>query len=407
MASKAMEDFGYHDDRFEVAVSEGFHCPICLNVLRKPKMCQNNEHMFCEACITEHLRNSSTCPQCMDELTPDTLLRPPRSFMKCHSQLKIKCDHTGRGCQEYVELGNLSIHEKSCSFAPAKCSNKGCGIVVNKRDKLFHETDVCKYRKREDCCNCAKMKSTIDDLTNKLAEMMKCETENSESKPAQTDVNVGKRQQKTGPRTKILKAPPAYQHYQQDDRWEQNDPPDDLFDQYDPDDRWEQNDQPDDLFEQYDQQEDRWEQNDPPDDPVDQYDPEDRWEQNDQPDDLFEQYDQQEDRWEQNDQPDDPVDQYDPEDRCEQNGQPDDPVDQYDREDRCEQNDPADDLFDQYFREDRWEQNDPADDLFDRYDREDRWEQNDPVDDLFDQYDQQEDRWEQNDPADNFFNEYD
>ena len=33
-------DLGYRDERFENDVDENFHCPICMNVLKDPVMCQ-------------------------------------------------------------------------------------------------------------------------------------------------------------------------------------------------------------------------------------------------------------------------------------------------------------------------------------------------------------------------------
>lgn len=56
---------GYEDTRVEKDVDELLYCPICFNVLKKPKMCRNNEHVFCLGCITQHLEmNAQTCPEC-------------------------------------------------------------------------------------------------------------------------------------------------------------------------------------------------------------------------------------------------------------------------------------------------------------------------------------------------------
>ena len=86
-----LQKYGYEDERFEHTVSPSFHCPICLNVLKEPKMCRNNEHVFCSVCINQHLANSSTCPQCMEELTVETLHRAPRVLMNYLSELTIDC----------------------------------------------------------------------------------------------------------------------------------------------------------------------------------------------------------------------------------------------------------------------------------------------------------------------------
>ena len=41
-------------------------CPICLNILIKPKSCSTNKvpHSFCKNCIDIHLKNFNNCPIC-------------------------------------------------------------------------------------------------------------------------------------------------------------------------------------------------------------------------------------------------------------------------------------------------------------------------------------------------------
>jgi E3 ubiquitin-protein ligase NRDP1 len=73
-------------------------------------MCRNNEHIFCRDCITEHLTvNSHTCPECNEDLTVETL-RKARLVRNILSELKIKCDYSNRGCQEYIRLEELDSH---------------------------------------------------------------------------------------------------------------------------------------------------------------------------------------------------------------------------------------------------------------------------------------------------------
>ena len=164
------QEYGYEDDRFENVVNPNFHCSICLNVLKEPKMCQRNQHVFCSSCIERHLQNSATCPECMEELTVDTLNQAPRVLVNCLSELNINCDYFTRGCRDFVQLGGLQSHVVNCGFAPVKCSNDGCAVVVNKRDQIHHETEVCELRKVK-CHDCGEIREEIDDLKVNLAEM--------------------------------------------------------------------------------------------------------------------------------------------------------------------------------------------------------------------------------------------
>lgn len=172
MAHKMAEDEnqGYDESRFEVDVSQNFHCPICLNILKEPVQCQNNEHYFCTTCITRHLRNYETCPTCMEKLTLETTRRAPRIVTDYLSELKISCNYAERGCREFVPLESLEAHTKDCGFCPVECSNDGCNVVMNKQDRRHHETKLCGFRV-EACHDCIEMRYDIDEMKTSLTEM--------------------------------------------------------------------------------------------------------------------------------------------------------------------------------------------------------------------------------------------
>ena len=161
------EKYGYDDSRFEKDVDAHFHCSICYNVLKEPMMCRNNEHIFCRECITEHLNvNSHTCPECNEDLTVHTLRRA-RLVHNYLSELKIKCDYSVRGCQEYIRLAELKCHVESCGFAPVECSNEECEMIMNKREVIHHESSVCEYRKVK-CHNCVKIEQVVEAMKEKI-----------------------------------------------------------------------------------------------------------------------------------------------------------------------------------------------------------------------------------------------
>ena len=145
--SSRQEKYGYELSRFENDVDENFHCSICYNVLKDPRTCKNNDHIFCLDCITEHLRvNSQTCPECKEHLSVETLRRP-RRLINYLSKLKNNCDYASRGCLEYIPVENLQSHVARCGFAPISCSKENCCMVINKQEREHHETVVCEYRK--------------------------------------------------------------------------------------------------------------------------------------------------------------------------------------------------------------------------------------------------------------------
>ena len=167
---------GYDDERFESIVNQNFHCLICYNVLKDPVTCRRNEHHFCRGCITEHLhRNSHTCPTCADELSVETLQDVPRIVKNYLNELSIRCDHYDRGCRELVQLQNLKRHVAECGFTPVVCGNQGCGETISKRDRTYHESELCQFRNLK-CHNCgeigtmmARMETEITNLNTKMA----------------------------------------------------------------------------------------------------------------------------------------------------------------------------------------------------------------------------------------------
>ena len=161
------EQYGYEDSRFEKHVDENFHCSICYNVLKEPRTCRNNDHIFCLACISQHLKvNSQTCPECNEHLSVDTLRRP-RLVNNYLSKLKINCDHASRGCPEFTCLEDLKTHVANCGYALVLCSNAECGMEINKQDKVRHETEVCEYRKVK-CHDCGQIQETVGRLEENL-----------------------------------------------------------------------------------------------------------------------------------------------------------------------------------------------------------------------------------------------
>ena len=169
--STELEDecYGYDDRRFQKDVDENFHCSICYNVLKEPRMCRNNEHMFCLACITRNLNeNSESCPECNENLTVNTLRPAPRVVNNYLSELKIKCDFASRGCPEFIRLEALKTHVTNCGFAPVLCSNESCGLEINKGERVHHESEFCEYRKVK-CHDCEKIQEIIGVTNGNVA----------------------------------------------------------------------------------------------------------------------------------------------------------------------------------------------------------------------------------------------
>lgn len=147
-------------DGFENAIDKNFRCQICFNTLEDPVQCRTQQHYFCTWCLTQHLERSQTCPLCREELTLETLRPAPRIVANVLSQLKYHYENKGKGCCDETQLSKqtsvLRNHVSSCGFHPIVCSNKGCFMIINKRDRELHETLLCGAVKKSNCEDCGK-----------------------------------------------------------------------------------------------------------------------------------------------------------------------------------------------------------------------------------------------------------
>jgi hypothetical protein len=85
-------------------------------------------------------------------------------------ELNIHCVYNNRGCEEIVQLQHLDNHEATCGFTPAVCTNPGCGAILNQRDLINHESELCEFRKLK-CHSCGQMAKTLEDMEKKIARM--------------------------------------------------------------------------------------------------------------------------------------------------------------------------------------------------------------------------------------------
>ena len=179
---------GYDEERFATTVNRNFLCLICFNVLREPVLCPRNHHCFCRSCITKHLENSRRCPTCADELTVETLAEPQRMVKDYINELNIHCIYIDRGCQEILQLQHLDNHEATCGFTPAVCTNQGCGVTLNQRDLIHHQSELCEFRKLK-CHSCGETTKTLADIVKRMANT-DVRLANMETKMTNVETNI-------------------------------------------------------------------------------------------------------------------------------------------------------------------------------------------------------------------------
>ena len=109
------------------------------------------------------------------------MTEPNRIVKDYLNELNIRCIYHDRGCEEIVQLQHLDQHEDWCGFTPAVCRNQGCGAILNKRDLIYHESELCEY--------CKSKYHSCGEITETLADMEK-RTERMETKQANVEKNM-------------------------------------------------------------------------------------------------------------------------------------------------------------------------------------------------------------------------
>ena len=128
--------------------------------------------LFLPCLYYETPREFSKMPSCADELTVETLAEPQRMVKDILNELNIHCIYINRGCQEILQLQHLERHEATCGFTPAVCTNQGCGVTLNQRDLIHHQSELCEFRKLK-CHSCGEMTKTLASIEKRIANVEK------------------------------------------------------------------------------------------------------------------------------------------------------------------------------------------------------------------------------------------
>ena len=143
-------------------------CPICLQILREPRLIDCCGHNFCAACIGRVEDDGRPCPLCNEPLFT-TMAN--KGLKRDLNEFRVHCPHHLFGCEWVGELGKVDEHLNSdsqpqrqlegCPFAVIECLHCKEGI---RRDKVAgHQLERCPQRPYS-CEYCTEYKSTFKDV---------------------------------------------------------------------------------------------------------------------------------------------------------------------------------------------------------------------------------------------------
>ena len=138
---------------FQVLIKE-FTCSICLQIAKNAvNLSYGCDHVFCSACLAQHLTRSQLCPVCRSD--SNGLTRVCGIARRILNQAPVRCSNLHEGCDWTGQLGSLEEHlDKRCVEAMIKCKFDPDHTMKRKHQDKHHAN--CSKRDVE-CKTCSKM----------------------------------------------------------------------------------------------------------------------------------------------------------------------------------------------------------------------------------------------------------
>ena len=128
-------------------ITKFIQCKICMNLLNDPYDCLCCNQTFCKSCIINYIKTNNKCPyseffednkekinnnnikELMNKIKPSS-----SNFNRVIQSLKFYCPNKEKGCDDELNIEEVSEHEKLCKF-----SNKN--ISKNTIPKFFKKVN--------------------------------------------------------------------------------------------------------------------------------------------------------------------------------------------------------------------------------------------------------------------------
>ena len=173
-------------------------CKICLNLLNDPYDCLCCNQTFCKECIINYIKSNNKCPfseffsnpQNPKENNDNNInelmkkIKPSSSnFTKVIQSLKFYCENQEKGCNDELDIEEISDHEKMCKF-----SNRNSKHFNNVLKKDKAENNENEFQNKKDKIKIDNKSSTVKRSRNKNLKSEKNIFKKKESKNGELDV---------------------------------------------------------------------------------------------------------------------------------------------------------------------------------------------------------------------------
>ena len=121
-------------------------CAICLSIPLDPRILSGCSHVFCKGCIHNSLSYHRSCPTCRCNCNWGQVLLLKEDSGIAHriwSNIPVKCEHHGNGCEWTGAISDYKSHEKSC---PGNAMIRKLHSLENQNKRLVAENEMHKRR---------------------------------------------------------------------------------------------------------------------------------------------------------------------------------------------------------------------------------------------------------------------
>jgi len=133
-------------------ITKFIQCKICMNLLNDPYDCLCCNQTFCKSCIINYIKTNNKCPyseffennkekinnnnikELMNQIKPSS-----SNFNRVIQSLKFYCPNKEKGCDDELNIEEVSEHEKLCKFS-SKNINKN--TIPKFYKKLNNENNI-------------------------------------------------------------------------------------------------------------------------------------------------------------------------------------------------------------------------------------------------------------------------
>ena len=118
------------EDLANIDLNDHLKCPVCTELCKRPRECNECGRFFCSACIAR----LTSCPLCLKE---PFLSHASRFAARSLDSVRVLCAH----CETPVVRSRYEKHLKTCTARARSCFFRDCEFVAFNKEEMLEHVD--------------------------------------------------------------------------------------------------------------------------------------------------------------------------------------------------------------------------------------------------------------------------